>query len=124
MTKSDDMQEKFTKYDTFFKKVDELLSITGFSTTELTKKMGISRQTFYAYKNKEKEISEKSLRLLDIALNKAKQGYSESKITTSDKQTNSDIKKLLAIRDQIEQAFDEINARLKNIEDIVNSEKF
>lgn len=118
------MQEKFTKYDTFFKKVDELLSITGFSTTELTKKMGISRQTFYAYKNKEKEISEKSLRLLDIALNKAKQGYSESKITTSDKQTNSDIKKLLAIRDQIEQAFDEINARLKNIEDIVNSEKF
>ena len=124
MTKSDDMQEKFTKYDTFFKKVDELLSITGFSTTELTKKMGISRQTFYAYKNKEKEISEKSLRLLDIALNKAKQGYSESKITTSDKQTNSDIKKLLAIRDQIEQAFDEINTRLKNIEDIVNSEKF
>ena len=123
MTKSDGMQEKFTKYDTFFKKVDELLSITGFSTTELTKKMGISRQTFYAYKNKEKEISEKSLRLLDIALNKAKQGYSESKITTSDKQTNSDIKKLLAIRDQIEQAFDEINTRLKNIEDIVNSKK-
>ncbi len=119
------MQEKFTKFDEFCRKVKELERITGASKTDIAAMIGISRQLLYDYLAKKKRISEKSANKLDIALKKAAAAaQNASDATVLDNLRDSKLKALALFPDDMEKAdiicgmFRQIYALTREVDDL------